>query len=158
MIFINNTFFPFQFATKYGLIDYFCLSENNIYQKKLTFIIKMKNFKHINMEYLDEISEGNQDLACDLIEMFIKQVPIFTEQLDTLYSNGDYVLLGKLAHKIKSSVSMMGISELASDMKNLEFIAKEGKEVEMYPIYIAKFKRITSEAVIELNDILIKLK
>ncbi len=118
----------------------------------------MKNFKHINMEYLDEISEGNQDLACDLIEMFIKQVPIFTEQLDLLYKNGDYVLLGKLAHKIKSSVSMMGISELASDMKHLELIAREGKEIEKYPIYIARFKSITNEAVNELNDILIKLK
>lgn len=118
----------------------------------------MENFKHINMEYLDEISEGNQDLACDLIEMFIKQVPIFTEQLDSLYNKGDYVLLGKLAHKIKSSVSMMGISELASDMRNLEFIATQGKEIEKYPIYIEKFKSISGEAVNELNDILIKLK
>ena len=110
------------------------------------------------MEYLEEISEGNQDLACDLIEMFIKQIPIFAEQLDTLYSKGDYILLGKLAHKIKSSVAMMGISELATDMKTLEYIAKEGKDVEKYPIYISKFKTISSEAVNELNDILIKLK
>jgi len=110
------------------------------------------------MDYLDEISEGNQDLACDLIEMFIKQVPIFSEQLDSLYRNGDFVLLGKLAHKIKSSVAMMGITELASDMKTLEFIAREGKEIEKYPDYISKFKTISNEAIIELNDILIKLK
>ena len=110
------------------------------------------------MDYLDEISEGNQDLACDLIEMFIKQVPIFTEQLDDLYKNGDFILLSKLAHKIKSSVAMMGISELTTDMKTLEFIAKEGKEVEKYPIFISKFKTISNEAINELNDILIKLK
>lgn len=110
------------------------------------------------MDYLNEMSEGSQDLACDLIEMFIKQVPVFTEQLDTLYKKGDYVLLGKLAHKIKSSVAMMGISELSSDMKTLEFLAKEGKEIEKYPLFISKFKTISSEAIIELNDILIKLK
>jgi len=118
----------------------------------------MENFKHINLDYLNEISEGSQDLACDLIEMFIKQVPIFTEQLDSLYNSGDYILLGKLAHKIKSSVAMMGISELATDMKTLENITKEGKEVEKYPAYISRFKVISSEAVNELNDILIKLK
>lgn len=110
------------------------------------------------MEYLDEISEGNQDLACDLIEMFIKQVPIFSEQLDTLYSNGDFILLSKLAHKIKSSVAMMGISELTADMKTLEFIAREGIETEKYPVFISKFKTISTEAINELNDILIKLK
>lgn len=110
------------------------------------------------MEYLDEISEGNQDLACDLIEMFIKQVPIFTEQLDSLYKSGDYVLLGKLAHKIKSSVAMMGISELTDDMKKLEVLAQSGSEVETYPNYINRYKIITSEAINELDKILIKLK
>lgn len=110
------------------------------------------------MDYLNEISEGSDDLACDLIEMFIKQVPIFSEQLDLLYKNGDYALLGKLAHKIKSSVAMMGINELSTEMKILEQIAKEGIDVEKYPIYISNFKSISNEAIIELNEILIKLK
>ncbi len=118
----------------------------------------MENFKHINTDYLDEISEGNQDLACDLIEMFIKQVPIFSEQLDDLYYKGDFILLGKLAHKIKSSVAMMGIDELTTDMKTLENISKEGKNDDRYPVFISKFKSISNEAIIELNEILIKLK
>jgi HPt (histidine-containing phosphotransfer) domain-containing protein len=118
----------------------------------------MENFKHINMDYLNEISEGSDDLACDLIEMFIKQVPIFNEQLDGLYRSGDYILLGKLAHKIKSSVAMMGINELTIDMKTLESKAKEEKDIELYPVLISKFKTISNEAIIELNDILIKLK
>lgn len=118
----------------------------------------MEKFKHINMDYLNEMSDGSQDLVRDLISMFIKQVPVFSEQLDNLYQCGDYISLGKLAHKIKSSVAMMGISELTTDMKTLEFIAKEGKEKEKYPVYISKFKTISSEAIIELNDILIKLK
>jgi len=118
----------------------------------------MENFKHINMDYLNEISEGSEDLVRDLIEMFIKQVPIFTEQMDVLYLRGDYVLLGKLAHKVRSSVAMMGIKELTSDMRTLELIAQEGKEAEKYPAYISKFKSISNEAIDELNDILIKLK
>ena len=53
---------------------------------------------------------------------------------------------------------MMGIMELTSDMKTLEGIAKDGVDVEKYPTYISKFKIISSEAIIELNNILIKLK
>jgi len=118
----------------------------------------MKNFKHINMDYLNEMSDGSSELVRDLINMFIKQVPIFSEQLDICYQNRDYISLGKLAHKIKSSVAMMGIMELTSDMKTLEGIAKDGVDVEKYPTYISKFKIISSEAIIELNNILIKLK
>jgi len=110
------------------------------------------------MDYLNEMSDGSQDLVRDLIAMFIKQVPVFSEQMDNLYQCGDYVSLGKLAHKIKSSVAMMGINELTTDMKTLEFIAKEGRETEQYPVVISKFKTISSEAIVELNDILIKLK
>jgi HPt (histidine-containing phosphotransfer) domain-containing protein len=118
----------------------------------------MKTFKHINLDYLDEMSDGSEDLKCDLIGMFIKQVPIFSEQLDRLYENGDFYSLGKLAHKIKSSVAMMGIDELTTDMKLLERFATEGKEVEKFPVFISKFKEISNEAVTELNTILINLK
>ena len=118
----------------------------------------METFKHINLEYLDEMSDGSLDLKHDLIKMFIKQVPIFSEQLDDLYQSGDYFSLGKLAHKIKSSVAMMGINELATDMKKLENSAAEGREKEQYPIYISRFKAISTEAINELNTILINQK
>ena len=118
----------------------------------------MEKFKHINLDYLNEISEGSGDLKRDLISMFIKQVPVFSDQLNSYYQNGDYHSLGKLAHKIKSSVAMMGINDLATDMKTLENIAGEGIEKEKYPIIITKFKEISTEAINELNTILINLK
>ena len=118
----------------------------------------METFKHVNLDYLNEMSEGSEDLIRDLINMFIKQVPVFSEQLDNFYNCGDYISLGKLAHKIKSSVAMMGIEELTSDMKQLENIAKDGIDKEKYPNYISKFKAISNEAIIELNGILTTLK
>ncbi len=134
---------------------YFC---NRIIKNNSTLDLIMESFKHINLEYLNEISDGSTDLVRDLISMFINQVPTFSEQLDRFYQNGDYISLGKLAHKIKSSVAMMGISELATDMKILENIAKDGKNIDNYPAYISKFKSISGEAIIELNNILINLK
>jgi len=104
------------------------------------------------------MSDGSNELIRDLIKMFIKQVPVFTEQLDGYYKSGDFYSLGKLAHKIKSSVAMMGINELTTDMKTLENIAEDGKDKERYPLLISNFKAISSEAIIELNTILINLK
>jgi HPt (histidine-containing phosphotransfer) domain-containing protein len=118
----------------------------------------MENFKHINLGYLNEMSDGSKDLKRDLICMFIKQAPVFSEQLDDYYNQGDYDSLGKLAHKIKSSVAIMGISKLVTDMKTLEHLAKEGKDTEKYPALISKFKTISNEAIVELNSILLNLK
>ncbi|MCB8964245.1 MAG: Hpt domain-containing protein [Bacteroidales bacterium] len=116
--------------------------------------IAMNGYKHVNLDVLKEISEGNNDLMRDLIFLFISQIPVFSEQMDHYYQNKDYVSLGKLAHKIKNSVAMMGIAELSSDMKKLENLAQTGKNIHKYPDFIERFKRITTEAVSELNDIL----
>jgi len=116
--------------------------------------ISMSGYKHVNLDVLKEISEGSNDLMRDLIFLFISQIPVFIEQLDYYNKNEDYISLGKLAHKIKSSVSMMGISELSSDMKKLEQLAQAKKDTKKYPEYIERFKRISTEAVSELNDIL----
>ena len=72
--------------------------------------------------------------------------------------NGSTTVMGKLAHKIKSSVAMMGIKELTTDMKTLECIAIEGKNKQQLTTLISKFKVISSEAIIELNTIPINLK
>jgi HPt (histidine-containing phosphotransfer) domain-containing protein len=116
--------------------------------------ISMNVYKHVNLDVLKEISEGSNDLMRDLIFLFISQIPVFSEQLDYYYKNEDFISLGKLAHKIKSSVSMMGISELSSDMKKLEQLAQAQKDTKKYPEFIERFKRISTEAVSELNDIL----
>lgn len=104
------------------------------------------------------MSEGSEELMVELISMFLKQVPLFQEQLKMLYDQKEYVALGKLAHKIKGSVAMMGITELATDMKTLEDTAKQEVEVEKYPILINKFNRVSAEAVTELTQVLNNLK
>jgi HPt (histidine-containing phosphotransfer) domain-containing protein len=67
----------------------------------------------------------------------------------------NYLSLGMLAHKAKSSVAIMGMSDLATILKTLELQAKEGKEIEKYQSYIDRFKNDTTEAVKELDDLVI---
>lgn len=118
----------------------------------------MKSIKHVNVDFINEMSDGSDELIRDLVNIFIKQVPVFSEQLDFFYEKGDYLSLSRLAHKIKGSAAMMGIEELSKDMKTLENIAKDSKEIEKYPTFISKFKLISTEAIVELNDMLTTLK
>ncbi|MBN1987957.1 MAG: Hpt domain-containing protein [Bacteroidales bacterium] len=118
----------------------------------------MTSHKVIDLNYLKEMSEGSNELMVELISMFLKQVPLFQEQLKMLHETKEFITLGKLAHKIKSSVAMMGMNELATDMKTLEDIAKREVEIEKYAVLINKFNTVSTEAVTELTQVLNNLK
>jgi HPt (histidine-containing phosphotransfer) domain-containing protein len=114
----------------------------------------MMDYKFINMEYLDSVSGGDPDIISEIVVIFKEQsVEIYNEMMSLLESK-KYTSLGLLAHKAKSSVAIMGMTSLAEMLKTFELQAKEGKEPQLYPGYLERFKTETSEACIELDDII----
>lgn len=109
--------------------------------------------KLVNLDYLNEISNGNTDFIIDLIDMFFKQIPDYQISLSDLYDKKDWVNLGKLAHKAKSAILMVGMKELAEDLKKLEENAKEGININEYQEIIVKFVRDSNLAIEELKNV-----
>lgn len=107
----------------------------------------------VDLSYLKNMSGNNKDLILEMIGIFIDQVNEFNRDMDLLYENKEYEKLGKLAHKAKSSISIMGLSGLSDDLKTLETLAKSGEKPEMYKPLINKFRKETNEAVEELNQV-----
>jgi HPt (histidine-containing phosphotransfer) domain-containing protein len=105
----------------------------------------------IDLSYLREMSGGNKDLVLEMISIFNSQVVEFGQTMDQLLTSGQFESLGKLAHKAKSSVSIMGLDQLAVQLKNLENSAREGKDTETYAAIVDAFKHETAEAVRELT-------
>ncbi len=96
-------------------------------------------FTYANLEYLESMSMGSQEMIDEMIQIFIDQVPEFTEGLRELLDNEQYLELGSLAHKAKSSIAVMGMDELANDLKQLELSAKAGEAPGTYPGLVDKF-------------------
>ena len=106
-----------------------------------------------DLTYLKNMSAGNKDLVIEMINIFKAQVIEFNRGMEQLYKEKEFEQLGRLAHKAKSSISIMGLEELATDLKSFETLAKAGQDVEKYPIFIEKFKEDTREAVEELDEV-----
>ena len=104
-----------------------------------------------DLSYLREMSGGNKELVLEMIGIFREQVIEFSTEMDKHLANHDYESLGKLAHKAKSSVSIMGLQELAADLKDLENLAREGKKTETYPGIVEKFKQVSAISLQELE-------
>jgi HPt (histidine-containing phosphotransfer) domain-containing protein len=96
-------------------------------------------FTYADLTYLESMSMGTNELIVEMIQLFVDQLPEFTEGLTTHLKNKDYKALGALAHKAKSSVAVMGMDSMATDLKTLEISAKEGINPELYPILVNRF-------------------
>ena len=84
------------------------------------------NYKHIDLAYLESITDGSKEIIEELINIFIEQIPEFTEDFDNGLAEKDWKKIAAAAHKAKSSVLSMGISDLGNiDLKNLELVAKQ---------------------------------
>lgn len=106
-----------------------------------------------DLTYLKNMSAGNKDLILEMIEIFRVQVAEFAADMDVFLENKEYENLGRLAHKAKSSISIMGLNELAKELKTFENSAKAGIDIEKFPVFINKFKDETLEAVKELEEV-----
>lgn len=111
------------------------------------------DYKLINPVYLDSVAGDDPQIIAELVTMFKEQASEIYSEMKALYSRKEYAFLGMTAHKAKSSVAIMGMSDLADMLKTFELSAKEGKTTELYESYIEKYGEDTRLAIKELEDL-----
>lgn len=92
-----------------------------------------QRFTFADLTYLESMSMGSNEMIIEMVELFIEQIPEFTDGLQSLLKDSNYSELGALAHKAKSSVAVMGMNQTADLLKQLETDAKVGSNQETYP-------------------------
>jgi HPt (histidine-containing phosphotransfer) domain-containing protein len=112
------------------------------------------DYKFIKLDILESVSEGDPEIVREIVDIFRIQAGEIYEEMKDLLSEKNYVALGLLAHKAKSSVAIMGIDDLAAILKTFEIQARGGIETNSYESYIEKFKTDVDAALIELEDLI----
>ena len=105
-----------------------------------------------DLNYLKTMSGDDPELMTEMIEIFNNQVIELKEEMQELLNRKEFINLGKVAHKAKTSVAIMGMNDLAFSLKQLENEAKDGRNTEKYQDYIDNFGIETEEAIKELNE------
>jgi len=105
-----------------------------------------------NLDYIKSMSGDSPELILELIDIFNEQVIEFAKTMQDNLNNKDYDALERIAHKAKSTVAIMGMTDLASSLKDLEIKAKNLEDIDTFQKLVDYFKEEIQEASNELNQ------
>lgn len=74
----------------------------------------------IDLTYLKSISDGNEKFIEEMIEAFLVSIPKSIHEMRMHIQNSNYPELGRALHKIKPSLTLMGLPELRDTINIIE--------------------------------------
>lgn len=107
----------------------------------------------LDLSYLESITDGDKEFMKELVEIFKGQVVEYIEEFAAAMEAKDVTTLGRIAHKAKSSVVVMGLVGLAEELNTFEIEAADGKFLDHYPKYIEHFEEQSKSAIIQLDEL-----
>ena len=78
----------------------------------------------IDFSYIEELSGGDQDFKIEIVKLFIQSIPEELDNLRDALKNKDAPTIAKLAHKMKSSLSMFKLDNELEFLRETEKNAK----------------------------------
>ncbi len=112
------------------------------------------NYQHINLDYLDLMSDGDDDMKKVMIEMLLEEVPVEVSKMNDLHQTGDWVQLREVSHKLKSTLAFIGSPVLTNANQKVEDIAKAEQGIEELPTLLDSITSTYPNALEELKTAL----
>ncbi|MFW5892035.1 MAG: ATP-binding protein [Bacteroidota bacterium] len=111
----------------------------------------------IDLDYLEQLSEGDDDFTISMLSYFIDNTPSVIQEMKDFYKEKNWKALRNVAHKFKPQLTFMGITSIFNDVENIEQNASKVKNIDEIPKLIEKTEMIATKAMIEIQDELEKL-
>ncbi len=120
--------------------------------------IKSQNSESlINLEYLEQLSEGDKDFTVSMLSYFIDNTPGVIAEMKQFYKEKDFKALRNVAHKFKPQLTFMGIKSIFQDVENMEQYANTGTNTDAIPELIQRTEEVCMKALVEIKAELDKM-
>lgn len=108
--------------------------------------------KHTDLTYLKEISNGSDTFITEMLTIYLKEMPDALSRIEMHLQNKDWKLLHAVLHKIKPSISFVGLKEIEGILREAEEYAATETNLDKLPDMIVKIIAISNEAMKELRE------
>jgi HPt (histidine-containing phosphotransfer) domain-containing protein len=109
--------------------------------------------KYVNLQYVNEISEGDLSFKKHLIEIFLKQIPEFISNLNKFFTNQENENLAREAHTMKSSVLVFMMEDTGKKLNEIQLLSKT-RRLKRVPFLIEDVVENLENAARELTEYL----
>jgi hypothetical protein len=82
------------------------------------------------LKYLVEMMGSKKSLIKGIMDAFLIQIPEELLSINNAIAKADYTMIKNLAHSMKSSLSIMGISVTLPILTEMELLGAKGSEIE----------------------------
>jgi HPt (histidine-containing phosphotransfer) domain-containing protein len=93
-----------------------------------------------DLSYLNQVFQGNREMINNIISLFLQQVPDYIREMEECVRKNEPLSLHPLAHKAKSSISMLGIKDMEVDILQIEQDSKNLRNLEGLPSLVTRVR------------------
>ena len=101
---------------------------------------------------LKDISSGNHEFTISLVKIFLDTIPANSAEMVQASADGNWIMVSKLAHKLKSTIDMMRIKSIAQDIRILELDGKSNVSKDNLPALARKVNVVILKASNQLRE------
>jgi PAS domain S-box-containing protein len=109
---------------------------------------------NIDLSFLKEMAQGNTTFMEEILTMFINSTPDNLAKMQELLDSQDWDTLKAIAHRLKSSMFLVGIKELEMNMATIEQLALNPEERHVIPGLLTRTSGICELAIEKLKPML----
>lgn len=108
--------------------------------------------KICDLDYLSETMGGKKNLVKEIIEVFLEQIVEELHTINDAVINTDYAIVKNIAHTMKSTVSIMGITILTPLLNEMEGLGGKAEGIEKLMDLNENLNLICNQAILEIEN------
>jgi PAS domain S-box-containing protein len=94
--------------------------------------------KLYDLTMVRSVSGGDENFEKRMVQLFLDTMPASLKELQQAVDNQKWDMVGKLAHKMKSTIDSLGINELKQDIRTIEANGKKSENTDAVPALVQR--------------------
>jgi PAS domain S-box-containing protein len=105
-----------------------------------------------SLKKLDKMMSGNQVHIKKMLELFVSDTPTLVKDMQQALAISEVQKVGKLAHKVKSSIDILEVTDLTEVVRKIETLAREMPQSQQIPTLVRDFTNTLEQVVAAIKN------
>jgi HPt (histidine-containing phosphotransfer) domain-containing protein len=113
--------------------------------------MNVTTFQYINLDYLEQMSDGDAEMMQTMIEMLLVEIPEEIAKMQNCTSTNDWDELFQISHKMKTTLAFIGNEEMISINRTIEHCSRHKVDLQELPKMVEQLAALSVSALAELQ-------